>query len=118
MATQPFFLCLKIVVPFSAKGPGFFLTPHSYFILYNTFKETLFLAFIFKGLRAHLVLFFIKKVPLAIFLGSLKSLKSLSGSPNLFISEECKIGSLCRNDEYRSGEEHFQNLSLLHTHWE
>ena len=76
MATQPFFLCLKIVVPFSAKGPGFFLTPHSYFILYNTFKETLFLAFIFKGLRAHLVLFFIKKVPLAIF---------------FFVSEKSKI---------------------------
>ena len=61
------------MVPFWAKGPGLILTPHSYFILYNTFKETLFLAFIFKGLRAHLVLFFDKKVPLAIFRESEKS---------------------------------------------
>ena len=58
---------------FLAKGPGLILTPQSYFILYNTFKETLFLAFIFKGLREHLVLFFIKKVPLAIFRESEKS---------------------------------------------
>ena len=73
MAIQPFFLCLKIVVPFWAKGPGLILTPHSYIILYNTFKGTLFLAFIFRGLRAHLVLFFIEKVPLAIFRESEKS---------------------------------------------
>lgn len=63
MATQPFFLCLKIVGCFLAKGPGLILTPHSYFILYNTFKETLFLAFIFKGLREHLGCFFLENIP-------------------------------------------------------
>ena len=62
----------------------------------------LILAFIFKGSRAHLVLFFVKKVPHAIFRGLQKPKNRYQGDWTHSSSQMCKIRSLCRNDEYRS----------------